>query len=89
MDDGRIDCQNLVELVTDHLERALSPELRAACEGHLEECGPCRAYLEQMRRAVRALGALIGQSTSSAVQDELIAAFRTWKQARPHLAPAG
>jgi anti-sigma factor RsiW len=89
MDDGRIPCQELVELVTDYLEESLSPELRAACEGHLEACTPCRAYLDQIRGTIRAFGALIGRSTSPAVQDELIAVFQAWKRDRPGLAPAG
>ena len=46
-------CQELVELVTDYLEGALSPEDRARFEVHLSECEGCRAYLEQMRMTVR------------------------------------
>ena len=72
-------CQEFVELVTEYLERALSPPERAVCDDHLADCSLCRAYLDQMRQTIRALGALIGESTSAAAQTELLAAFRAWK----------
>ena len=39
-----------VERVTDYLEQALEPTDRTRLEEHLAECGPCRDYLEQLRR---------------------------------------
>ena len=46
-------CQELVELVTDYLEGALSEEDRARFDEHLAECAGCRAYLAQMRSTLR------------------------------------
>lgn len=48
-------CQELVELVTDYLEGALSEEDRARFDEHLAECAGCRAYLAQMRGTLRAV----------------------------------
>jgi anti-sigma factor RsiW len=46
-------CQELVELVTDYLEDALTPEERERFEAHLDDCPGCRAYVEQMRVTIR------------------------------------
>jgi anti-sigma factor RsiW len=49
-------CQELVGLVTDYLEEALTPEERGRFEAHLPRCPHCRLYLEQMRQTIAALG---------------------------------
>ncbi|NMN93498.1 zf-HC2 domain-containing protein [Antrihabitans stalactiti] len=54
----RIHCANFVELVTDHLEGALSSRDRNAFEEHLRVCPPCANYLDQMRRTVATLATL-------------------------------
>lgn len=45
-------CQQLVELVTDYLEDALSPDLLEAFRDHIDRCGNCTEYLHQMRRTI-------------------------------------
>jgi predicted anti-sigma-YlaC factor YlaD len=51
-------CQELVELVTEYLERALVLAQQARFEGHLAQCRSCRTYLEQMRQTIRLLALL-------------------------------
>jgi anti-sigma factor RsiW len=46
-------CQQLVELVTDYFEGALTPAERARFETHLRVCPGCDYYLEQMRTTMR------------------------------------
>jgi anti-sigma factor RsiW len=46
-------CQELVELVTDYLEGAMSAADRARFEEHLAICPGCQTYLEQMRQTMR------------------------------------
>ena len=46
-------CQQLVELVTDYLEGAMSAADRARFEEHLAICPGCQTYLEQMRQTMR------------------------------------
>jgi len=41
-------CRELVELVTDYLEDALPPDLRAAVSGHLDGCDGCVEYVRQL-----------------------------------------
>ena len=46
---GALACRQLVELITDYLEDALTPAERVRVEDHLSHCGDCAAYLAQMR----------------------------------------
>jgi anti-sigma factor RsiW len=72
-------CQDVVELVTDYLERALDDENRARVEQHLLVCPPCSAYLAQMKRSVELLARLRGEAEPSEVAPELLRAFRERK----------
>jgi hypothetical protein len=46
-------CQELVELVTDYFEDALSPAERDRFDAHVKVCPGCEYYLEQMRITMR------------------------------------
>jgi anti-sigma factor RsiW len=72
-------CQELVELVTDYLEGALPPADVVRFEDHLELCPFCVTYVEQLRETIRITGALREEELEPAARDELLAAFRTWK----------
>jgi anti-sigma factor RsiW len=72
-------CRELVELVTDYLEGALSPLDRARFEAHIEPCNDCTAYVHQMRETLVLLGTLPVDELSPQVESELRAAFREWK----------
>jgi anti-sigma factor RsiW len=76
-------CQELVEVITDYLENALSPEDRRRFEEHLAVCSGCRTYLEQMRTTIRLTGALKTDSIPEGVREQLLAAFRDWKRGQP------
>ncbi len=71
-----IRCVQVVEIVTDYLERTLSEEEVAALEAHLELCEGCDAYVEQMRQTIAGLGALPEPSGGPADLDALLSAFR-------------
>jgi anti-sigma factor RsiW len=73
-------CRELVELITDYLEDRLSAIDRARFEAHLAECDGCRAYLDQFRQTIRALGRLPEESLSAAARDTLLTAFRDWSR---------
>ena len=49
-------CHDVIDVLADYLEQALTPEIAAALEHHLAGCEPCRAYLATYRRT-RTLGA--------------------------------
>ena len=74
-----LSCQELVELVTDYLEGALTPELRARFEAHIAHCSGCQTYLEQMRATIRTTGTLTPESVSPDAEQTLLDAFRGWR----------
>ena len=76
----QMNCQELVELVTEYFEGTLSPPDRARFEDHLEACRYCTTYLEQMRTTIAALGALDPDQLSPEASAALLSAFRDWKR---------
>jgi anti-sigma factor RsiW len=76
-----IPCRELVELVTDYLEGALSPEQHARFENHIAGCDGCTTYLEQMRETIRLTGTLREQQISPEALEALLHTFRGWASA--------
>jgi len=76
-------CAELVELVTDYLDDALSVEERARFEEHLVICEGCVNYLDQMRTTVALTGRLRVDDLSPEVTGELLEAFRGWHRIHP------
>jgi len=75
-------CRELVELVTDYLDGALSETDRARFEAHIEECPGCADHLEQVRVTIAAVGTLREDDLAPDAQEALLAAFRGWKDGR-------
>ncbi len=74
-----MDCNELVELITDYFEGALAQAEVARFEHHLAACHGCRTYLDQMRATISALGHLPPESLSAEAQRDLLLAFRGWR----------
>lgn len=75
-------CREIVELVTEYLDGALSPSERLGFERHVAICPPCRAYLAQLRRIVQAAPALDAGELPDELRDRLAEAFADWKAER-------
>jgi anti-sigma factor RsiW len=75
-------CQELVELVTAYLDGSLSRRDRRRFRAHIRECDHCTAYLEQMRQVVEATGRLTEDDLDPHARDDLLAAFRGWREER-------
>jgi anti-sigma factor RsiW len=75
----QLSCRELVELVTDYLEGALTEEERLRFEEHIDRCGGCRIYLEQIRQTIAVLGHLPVDGLSPDAERELLEAFRGWR----------
>jgi anti-sigma factor RsiW len=73
-------CQEIVELVTDYLEGAMDPALRAAFEAHLAGCPHCTHYLEQIEAAIRIAGRIEAQDLSPELRAGLVEAFREFRR---------
>jgi anti-sigma factor RsiW len=76
---AEIPCQEVVELVTDYLEDALSRADRRRFENHLAGCPHCSAYLAQMRDTLRLTGHLIPEDLSPEMQREFTAIYERWQ----------
>jgi anti-sigma factor (TIGR02949 family) len=74
-------CNEVVEIVTDYLEGALKRRDRKAFERHLEKCGGCANYVEQIRITIEAVGRVNGDDLPQELRENLVAAFRDWRSA--------
>lgn len=73
---GGLDCDRLVELVTEFAEGALDARNERLVVDHLAICEGCVGYLEQMRATARALGALPSDRLPEDARAALLAALR-------------
>jgi anti-sigma factor RsiW len=74
-----ISCRELVELVSDYFEGALTASDRARLESHVADCGNCAAYVRQMRETITLMGELPTLTLSARTEARLLVAFREWK----------
>jgi anti-sigma factor RsiW len=72
-------CRQVVELMTDYLDGALSAADRARFEEHISGCDGCRAYLAQLATTRRVLRKLADEPIPPALQAELVKTFQNWK----------
>ena len=72
-----IECQELVEYVTDYLDDAVSAELRARIDHHLASCDGCTEFLRQMRQTAAAARGIEVEKLGDDVRASLLEAFRT------------
>jgi anti-sigma factor RsiW len=73
-----VDCDRLVELVTEFLEGALDAPTERRLVDHLALCDGCGTYLEQIRDTARALGDLPPDRLPDPARAALLSAFRKW-----------
>ena len=73
-------CAEVVELVTEYLERRLPPEDVERFEEHLVFCDGCENYLEQMQRTIEVTGQLREDDLSPDIQELLLETFRSWRR---------
>src|SRR5262249_12378643 len=77
----RMDCRRVEELLSDHHEGVLAPDVRAEVDTHLEECPDCKALLEALSNVVDALRSFPVLEPSSDLADRVAKAALT----RPRL----
>ncbi len=74
-----MDCNELVELVTEYLDGALDLATRARFDKHLTECDGCENYLQQLQATVSTLGRVQADGLDPQFRDRLLDAFRDWR----------
>jgi anti-sigma factor RsiW len=78
-----LSCEELVELVTDYFDGALSEDQRRDVEEHLALCRGCTQHVGQMRLTIRAVQGLREESLPPPTREELLARFREWRRSEP------
>ncbi|MGH3261366.1 MAG: anti-sigma factor family protein [Trebonia sp.] len=72
-------CQEVVEMVTDYLEGALSPADHRRFEEHLAVCPNCIEYLAQVRETIRLTGRLGPEDLTQDMRTDLTDLYRHWR----------
>jgi anti-sigma factor RsiW len=72
-------CQEVVELVTDYLEGALSAVDHRRFEAHLADCPHCTEYLAQIRETIRLAGRLAPRDLTPDMRTDLTDLYRRWR----------
>jgi anti-sigma factor RsiW len=72
-------CQEVVEMVTDYLEGALSPAGHRRLEHHLAGCPHCTEYLAQIRETIRLAGRITPEDLTPQMRTELTDLYRRWR----------
>jgi len=75
-----LSCQDVVELVTEYLDRSLPPEEASLFEQHVNFCDGCEWYLDEMRTTITTVGRITEEQVPRDTRDKLLAAFREWKR---------
>lgn len=69
-------CRELFEKLSEYLDGELDPRTCEDAEEHLEDCAPCRAFLESLRRTVALLDHLPAESVPEEIAREVREAVR-------------
>ncbi len=77
---GDLTCQELVEVITDYFDGAMSDADRGRFERHLNECSGCQAVVSQFRTAIEITGRLTEEQVSDAQRDAMRDVFRRWRE---------
>ncbi len=77
-----VTCHELVEILTDYLEDAVEPGVRAEIERHIVICSACSHYVEQKRSTIDLLGRLAAEQPAMTPTEKLLGMFREWQAGR-------
>ena len=77
---NRLRCEELIGLVTDYFDDALSAEQRHGVEEHLAVCRGCTQHVRQMRVTIKAVQGLREESLPPPTREELLELFREWRR---------
>jgi len=74
-----MNCNELVELVTEYLEGTLPKSDVDRFHAHMRECPSCIEYLGQMRALLFTLGRIPLEAIEPVARERLRQTFRDWK----------
>ena len=71
-----LNCDQLVELVTDYLDGALDDDTERRVSDHLAGCDGCTTYVDQIRQTITTLGSPPPVELTDEARNALLAALR-------------
>jgi anti-sigma factor RsiW len=80
MSEQALTCHEVIELLSNYIDDALSPADRRRVDEHLALCDGCATYLEQMRDTIRLSGMVTEEQVPEDEKAALLAAFRDWRE---------
>jgi hypothetical protein len=80
IDEHGYTCREIVELATEYVEGALPPEETTLFEVHLNFCGGCSVFVDQLRKAAALSRRVDEGELPDSLRTELLRAFRDWKR---------
>ena len=69
-------CRELLDQLSEYLDGELDVSACREVEGHMEDCPPCQAFLESLRRTVEHVRAVPGAALTAEMKRELVAAYQ-------------
>jgi predicted anti-sigma-YlaC factor YlaD len=78
--EDELNCQQVVELVTDYLENTLLPEMHERLKAHVATCPGCENYIEQVQLTIDMLHQIARESVFPSTKQELLQLFQDWKK---------
>jgi hypothetical protein len=75
---AEMNCEELVEKVTDFLDDALSPSDQSRWDDHVDVCLGCQAHLGEVRITLQVVSRLATARLSQDLEDSLLATYRQW-----------
>lgn len=73
-------CREVVELVSDYLDGAMTQEQMTRFELHVNLCDGCSSFVEQIRTTASLAGKLSEDHIPDEMKSKLLAAFRDWNR---------
>jgi anti-sigma factor RsiW len=80
MTDQALTCHDVIELLSNYIDGALTVEERRRVDEHLDLCDGCTTYLEQMRETIRLSGMVSEDQVPEPEKAALLDAFRDWRR---------
>jgi len=80
MSERALTCHEVIELLSNYIEDALTADDRRRVDVHLARCDGCATYLEQMRETIRLSGMVSEEALPDTEKRVLLDAFRDWRR---------
>ena len=80
-DPGSAVCSEIFARLSEYLDGELDPELCSGLEGHMDDCPPCQAFLESLRRTVELTRRLPGRELPEDLRRDLLETYRKMREA--------